>query len=66
MAYKAMMNDGSTITIDTAVSSKKDGSGTYFYDADGKQVANFADGLCKGSYPADATVTAAPSATAPA
>lgn len=64
-SYIAVLSDGSRIEIPGATKSKKDGSGTYFYDANGEQIANFYDGVVTASYPATAIVTPPPSPEEP-
>lgn len=60
MAYKVILATGATITIDEATSQKKDGSGLYLFDANGEQVASFADGQASAAYPSTATVDEPP------
>ena len=43
MKYKCTFADGATMEID-AVSMRRDGSGLYLFDAEGNQVAAWADG----------------------
>lgn len=64
MAYKVVLKDGSVITIADATRQVKDGSGLYLFDADGNQVASFADGTASSAYPADSEV-AIPSSPEP-
>ena len=65
MAYKVHMNNGSVITIANAATSKKDGSGLYLFDADGNEIASFADGTASAAYPADSEITAPPAPVTP-
>jgi len=58
--YKIALKDGSTVTVATAARVTTDGSGTYLYDADDKQVASFADGQVNYAIPADAPVEEPP------
>lgn len=60
MAYKVILATGAIVTIDEAVSQKKDGSGLYLFNANGEQVASFADGQASAAYPANATVETPP------
>lgn len=62
MGYKVQMKDGSTVTIDDAVTQKRDGSGLYLYNKDGDQVASFPDGTFGACFPSGAKVEAAPPA----
>lgn len=58
MAMKVERRSGATITLNNAVRSSKTGNGTYFYDAEGNEVASFGDGEVIAAYPADAEVAA--------
>lgn len=58
--YIVKLKDGSTLTIDNAVRSHKDGAGTRLYDKDNQEVASFHDGLVDMAYPVSAKVEAAP------
>lgn len=51
--YIVTFTDGKRAKV-TAESMKRDGSGFYFYDKDGKQVANWADGTVASAVDASA------------